>query len=212
MASIFFRTLLIYFLITVLLRAMGKRQVGEMELSELITTLFLSEIATMPIDDTDIPLFHAIVPILLIFSAEIIITFLKTKWNPLKKIFESKPVYLIEKGKLNQKELAKNRISINELIGELRMQGISALSDVHYAILEQEGKLSVVKKNCGQDSSVFYHVLIADGEIDNDAVNRLNMTQDDVKSLCNGRGLSTKEVFLLQKSDNGEVYALKKEV
>ena len=77
---------------------------------------------------------------------EIIITFLKTKWNPLKKIFESKPVFLIRRGVLNQKELERNRISVNEFLGELRMQGISVLTDAYYAILEQDGKLSVVKR------------------------------------------------------------------
>ena len=99
MFSIFARVIIIYFLITLVLRIMGKRQVGELELSELVTTLLLSEIAALPVDDPDIPFSHAVIPMLLIFTLEIVVTYLKTKCNPLKRIFESKPVFIIEKGK-----------------------------------------------------------------------------------------------------------------
>ena len=136
MISLLFRTLLIYLFLTMILRLMGKRQVGEMEISELVTTLLLSEIAALPMEDTDIPVLHALVPILAIVALEIIITYLKTKWNPLKKIFESQPVFLIRRGVLNQTELERNRISVNEFLGELRMQGVSVLTDAYYAILE----------------------------------------------------------------------------
>ncbi len=212
MASIFFRVILIYFLITLVLRIMGKRQVGELELSELVTTLLLSEIAALPIDDPDIPLSHAIIPILLIFSLEIIITYLKTKCNPLKRIFESKPVFIIEKGRINQKELAKNRISIGEFLGELRIQGVADIGDVNYAILEQNGKLSVVQKSEGQSPDPgLPHMLIADGVINTLAAGHLNMSVEEISSICVSYGQSIETTFLLLKDDTGTIQLIPKE-
>ena len=212
MFSIFARVIIIYFLITLVLRIMGKRQVGELELSELVTTLLLSEIAALPVDDPDIPFSHAVIPMLLIFTLEIVVTYLKTKCNPLKRIFESKPVFIIEKGRINQKELAKNRISIGELMGELRIQGITDIYDAYYAILEQNGKLSVVKRNPSQTPDPgLSHTLIADGEINEVAMQHLNMTKDDIISLCTSLGAPVKQVFLLLKDDAGTIRFVPKE-
>lgn len=212
MASILFRTIIIYFLLTFTLRIMGKRQVGEMELSELVTTLLLSEIAALPIDDPDIPFLHAIIPVLLIFSLEVIITFCKTKFDPLKRIFESKPVFLIERGILNQKELAKNRISINEFLGELRIQGIADIHDAYYAILEQDGKLSVVKRsNSPGPETGIAHPLVTDGTINPEAASRLSMNEEQVRALCRTEGVDVEDVFLLQKDDAGTVRFIKRE-
>ena len=212
MASIFFRVIIIYFILTLFLRIMGKRQVGELELSELVTTLLLSEIAALPIDDPDIPLSHAIVPILLIFSLEVIITYLKTKCNPLKRIFESKPVFIIEKGRINQGELAKNRISIGELLGELRIQGVANINDVYYAILEQNGKLSVVQKNktVSPDPGL-PHVLIADGEINKVAAEHLNVSESAIINICSNFGQSIETTFLLMQDDAGSILFIPKE-
>lgn len=211
MISLLFRTLLIYLFLTLIMRLMGKRQVGEMEISELVTTLLLSEIAALPMEDTDIPLLHAAVPIFAIVVLEIIITFLKTKWNPLKKIFESKPVFLIRRGVLNQKELERNRISVNEFLGELRMQGISVLTDAYYAILEQDGKLSVVKRaKPGEEEKGLSHPLISDGQINMSAVKDLQMTEENVLALCREEGADPKEIFLLLRDDAGGTICIRK--
>lgn len=212
MISLLFRTLLIYLFLTIILRLMGKRQVGEMEISELVTTLLLSEIAALPMEDTDIPVLHAAVPILAIVALEIIITFLKTKWNPLKKIFESKPVFLIRRGVLNQKELERNRISVNEFLGELRMQGVSVFTDAYYAILEQDGKLSVVKRaKPGEEEKGLSHPLISDGQINKNALDDLNLTEETVKTLCLAEGTTPEDVFLLLRDDAGGIICIRKE-
>lgn len=212
MISILFRTLFIYLFLTMILRLMGKRQVGEMEISELITTFLLSEIAALPMEDTDIPILHAIVPILAIVALEIIITYLKAKWNPLKKIFESKPVYLIRRGVLDQAELDRNRISLGELLGELRMQGISIFSDAYYAILEQDGKLSVVKRTTnGEEEKGLSHALVADGEISRDALADLDLTEENVRDLCRAEGAELKDILLLLRDDAKNIICIRKE-
>ena len=98
MYSILFRTLFLYVLITVVIRAMGKRQVGELEMSELVTTLLLSQIVSLPIEDPSIPLSHVLLPVLIIVTVEIITTYLKGRVNILKRVFESRPSILIFRG------------------------------------------------------------------------------------------------------------------
>ncbi|MDD6980993.1 MAG: DUF421 domain-containing protein [Clostridia bacterium] len=212
MISLFFRTFLLFAFLTLMLRLMGKRQVGEMEVSELVTTLLLSEIAALPMEDTDFPVLYAIVPILVIFSFEVIITFLKTKWNPLKKLFESKPVFLIKRGVLDQKELGKNRISLGELLSELRIQGISTYGDAYYAILEQNGKLSVVKRAKPDETEKgISHTLVSDGKLSKEAMKDLGLTEENVLALCRAEGATPEEIFLLLRDDAGTVTCIKKE-
>lgn len=212
MISLFFRTFLLFAFLTLMLRLMGKRQVGEMEVSELVTTLLLSEIAALPMEDTDFPVLYAIVPILVIFSFEVIITFLKTKWNPLKKLFESKPVFLIKRGVLDQKELGKNRISLGELLSELRIQGIATYGDAYYAILEQNGKLSVVKRAKPDETEKgISHTLVSDGKLSKEAMKDLGLTEENVLALCRAEGATPEEIFLLLRDDAGTVTCIKKE-
>lgn len=212
MISLFFRTFLLFAFLTLMMRLMGKRQVGEMEVSELVTTLLLSEIAALPMEDTDFPVLYAIVPILVIFSFEVIITFLKTKWNPLKKLFESKPVFLIKRGVLDQKELGKNRISLGELLSELRIQGISTYGDAYYAILEQNGKLSVVKRAKPDETEKgISHTLVSDGKLSKEAMKDLGLTEENVLALCRAEGATPEEIFLLLRDDAGTITCIKKE-
>ncbi len=212
MASLFFRTIIIYFLLTFTLRIMGKRQVGELQISELVTTLLLSEIAALPIDDTDIPLLHAIVPILLIFSMEIIITFLKSRWNPLKHIFEGKPTFIIERGVLNQAELSKNRITLSEFISECRVQGVGDIFHIYYAILEQDGKLSIIERaKSGDTECGIAHPLVIDGELCPEAIEKLQLTETIVKNMCRAEGVDIEDMFLLQVDDANTVHAIRKE-
>lgn len=220
MTVIFFRTIIIYILLSVTLRVMGKRQVGELEVSELVSTLLLSEIAAMPIDDPDIPFLYAIVPILFIFAVEIIITYLKNRWEPLKQIFESKPVILMEKGKINQNRLLKMRISINELLSEFRLQGVTDIEDVDYAILEQNGNLAVLLKPDKQpltpaavsgETGEPMHPVILGGRLDCERIRSLGITEERILKLCRKNGCKTEDVFLLTLADSGKYRLIKKE-
>ncbi len=207
MASIVIRTIIIYILLTFSLKIMGKRQLGELDVNELVSTLLISEIAAIPIDDPDIPLFNAIIPILLIISIEIIISSLKNKSEKLKAAIEGTPTYIIYKGKLLQKSLAENRISLNELLSELRSQGVGDIRDVEYAILEQNGQLSVIKS----DSSPLLHPIIIDGEVKNDNMERLSLSPKDLENILSDKKIKTDGVLLLCISDGGDVYIIDKD-
>lgn len=133
LVTIFARTVIIYILLLAVIRLMGKRQIGELEVSELVTTLLLSELASQPISDSNIPLLNAVVPILVLLTAEVILSYVLTKSKAAKKLLNGTPSILINKGVLDQKELNKSRISVEELMGELRLKDISDISAVNYA-------------------------------------------------------------------------------
>jgi uncharacterized membrane protein YcaP (DUF421 family) len=146
-----------------MLKIMGKRQIGELEVNELVSTLLISEIGALPISDTDIPLLPSVIPIFFIASAEVIISIIKNKSAIIKRAVEGEPTYIIYKGRLLQHTLAENRISINEFLTEMRTQGIASISDIRYAILEQNGKLSFLLES---DSPNISKTLIIDTKPD----------------------------------------------
>ncbi len=222
MITIFIRTFIIYILITFVLRIMGKRQVGELEASELVSTLLLSEIAALPISEPDVPLLFAVIPVLLIVSLEIIVTYSKNKLDFLKKIFEGKPSIIIYKGKLDQKELERMRISVQELISELRLQGIMDISQVEYAILEEKGKLSTLLKAEYQPLSAkdlklsvtgngMAHTLVSDGNYSYDTLKRLGLNEAYVDKLCRKHNCKVRDVFLLTLDDEKNTNVILKE-
>ena len=177
MATVLIRTVIVYALFVLAIRLTGKRQIGEMQISELVVTFMISELATAPIQDISIPIAYSIVPITILLAFEVIVSFSVTKSKKLKKIFTGNPNYIIRNGKINQKELGKLRIGLNELLGELRLKDVSDINDVDYAIVEQNGKLSVFLKKDKQNvtsgdlelslkRSGLGHAVIIDGNID----------------------------------------------
>ncbi len=222
MYAILFRTLILYILITVVIRAMGKRQVGELEMSELVTTLLLSQLASLPIEDPEISLSHVFIPILLIVATEIVITFLKGRINILKRIFESRPSILINRGVIDQGELLRVRLTVGELLSAVRQQGYRDVGDIYYAILEENGKFSLLArsdcepptardmgKEVAEQGCAF--PLIADGVIDSDTLLRMGKTEGWLRSVCRREGADIENIFLLTLDDAGEVRITKKE-
>ena len=222
MATIFLRTLIIYASVTVVLRCMGKRQVGELEMSDLVVTLLLSEVATLPIADTDLPLAHSLCAVLTILLLEIILTYLKNKCHFLKRILEDAPTFLIRDGRPIEGELVRMRMSIEELIGECRTQGYSDIRDIAYAILEQDGQLSIIPRAgkaplCPDDLSLtvkecgLCHPVITDGRIHDRHLRMLGVDRVFIEKECRRRGASVEEVFLMTVNDKKEIYMIKKE-
>jgi len=207
MASIVIRSVIIYVLLTVFLRIMGKRQIGELDVSELVSTLLISEIAAIPIDDSDIPLMNAIIPSLLILSLEIIVSTLKNKSERLKRAFEGRSSYIIYKGRLFQKSLDENRLSINEVLAEMRCQGIGDIGEIEYAVIESNGKLSFIKK----DDTVMAHAVLIDGQELSADLKRLGYNETWLKKRLDEAGVRRDEVFLMTVNDEGEVNVIRRD-
>ena len=208
MTSIFIRTIIIYVILTVIMKIMGKRQIGELEVNELVSTLLISEIGALPISDTDIPLLPSIVPILFIAATEILVSVVKNKSAALKRVVEGEPTYVIYKGKLRQNALADNRISINELLTEMRTQGIGDIKEIRYAILEQNGKLSFLKDS---DSPNISTVIVIDTIPDLKNMKEAGLNMEWLEKRLSERCINLSEVFLMTVNENGEIAVIKKE-
>lgn len=207
MASIVIRTIIIYILLTFSLRIMGKRQIGELDVGDLVSTLLISELAAIPIDDPDIPLLNMVIPTFLILALEIIISSLKNKSERLKGIVEGEPTYIIYKGRLSQKTLAENRISVNELLAEMRSQGISDIGEISYAIIEQDGKLSLIKNT----DTPLSHPIVIDGEIKNKYLTKLGYNEAWLEERLKERSAEVSEILLMTVNDNGDISIIKKD-
>ena len=146
MVTVLARTIIIYMTLIAVMRIMGKRQIGELEISDLATTFLISEIASLPITDTELPISHAIVPIIALLTLEVFISALLSRFPKIKFLFRASPATLIKDGVLSQKAMRDARLSFDELFSELRRQGVDDISHVSYAILEQNGNITVIQK------------------------------------------------------------------
>ncbi len=221
MLSILIRTIIIYVLLSLTLRLMGKRQIGELEIAELVSTLLLSEIAAIPIDNPDIPLLFALIPVMLIVCSEIILSYLKNKWCFLKRLLEGTPSVLVKRGKLQQAELGRMRLSVEELLGELRLQGVTSLDDVNYAILEPNGKLSVILKKAQQQPTCedlglsfpdpgITHTVVIDGKTSEEELRASGRDRNWLLHVTEAQGYCPEALFLLAVDDEGALVMIPK--
>lgn len=139
----YMRTIILYLTMIVVIRLMGKRQIGQMEPSEFVVSMMVANLATIPMEDDGIALFAGLVPILTILGAELVLSYLNLKNSKIRKLLCGKPVILIENGNILQQNLKKVRISLDELTGHLREKDVLDIRSVQYAILETNGNLSV---------------------------------------------------------------------
>jgi uncharacterized membrane protein YcaP (DUF421 family) len=222
MITVFFRTLLIYLMVTGAMRLMGKRQIGQLEVSELLTTFLLSEIATLPIENPDIPVLHAIVPVVTLLTLEVTMALLLSRSSRLRRKLEAPPSMLICDGHLDQRELLRNRLSIEELIASLRQQGVGDPNEVAYAILEKNGQMSLILKEEHRPVTLsdlsrtprregMMHLIISDGEINEYNLKLLGRDEAWLSALLQKKHLAQSEVLYLLCNDAGKVSVLKKE-
>ncbi len=177
------RTIIIYFTVVLSLRLMGKRQIGELEASELVVTIIISEIAALPITDSGAPLAGNILAILILLTLEIVLSYLAYRFVPIRVLLCGKPSTFFCRGKLYQKEMEKQRFSLGDLMEEIRGSGATGLSQVDSVIMETNGRVSVILR--GEHSPVTPQDLnIPPGEvclsyvlIDNGHLIRQNLTR-----------------------------------
>lgn len=146
MPSILIRTLILYAVVILVVRLMGKRQIGQLQPTELVVTILLSEVASMPLEDNDIPLINSVLSVFLLASLEIISSAIALKSGKYRRAVEGNAVFIIKEGKLDIKAVKKLRYSMDDLMEGLRQKDIFDVSDVEYAVVETSGNLSVLLK------------------------------------------------------------------
>ena len=213
MITAFIRSIILYLLIMVGLRLLGKRQIGELEPSELVLTMMLSDLAAVPMQDFGIPLTSGIIPILTLLSLSMLISQLSLHHLRLRSLICGESVVLIQNGVILQEAMRKNRYTLDELLEELRGQGYCSVEEVKYAVLENSGQLSILPwpKDNSQTVSL-PTVIINDGRVIQKNLAACRKNRDWLARELKKRHLSSpREVFLLTVDEDGGVFYVAKE-
>ena len=216
------RTVILYFLIMIGLRLMGKRQIGELEPSELVLTMMISDLATVPMQDFGIPLLAGVIPILILLSLTLLMSQLSLLNLRFRALMCGTPAILIRNGKLQQAAMRKNRYTLDELLEQLRGQGCLSVEEVQYAVLENSGQLSVLpwakaKPPTAEDLSLTLEedalptVLINDGRVLRNNLRLCGRDEVWLQKILKQEHCSAKEVFLLTVDENGKTLCVPKE-
>ena len=223
MAIIICRTFIIYIALLVSMRFMGKRQLGELEVSELVVAVMVADVAAMPLQDIGIPMLNGLIPVVLLFCFEILVTGAVTKSIRFRTLLCGKPSILVADGKIDQAQMRKNRFTLDELFEELRQQGVTDLSTIERAVLETGGNLNVVlfpaqqPPTCAQlgievPPAGYPTILINDGRVLGRSLRRCGRDEAWLQKAIQKQGFARpEEVFLLTYTPEGGVFCLGKE-
>lgn len=214
----FFRTILFYFALILFLRLMGKKQLGELQPTELAVTLLIADLASIPVQATNIPLLSGLVPIATLLILEVIMSWISLKSPLVRKWISGSPIVVIENGKINQKALTDLRFNIDDLMEGLRLKDISCVEDVAFAIIETNGKLSVFPKaekrpltpedmNMSVTDKGISMILIADGKPEEKNLNKLQLDQAWLKKELKKRHIcDIQQVFFCSINQQKELH------
>lgn len=217
MSIIFIRSLILYFLVIFAVRLMGKRQLGELQPSELVITILVSNIATLPIEDSDTPVILGATPILALVCFEVIMSWLSLKFPKLRKIISGSPKIIIREGKTDPQVLKDLRFSVDDLLMSLRGKDVFDISEVQYAIVETTGTVSVMKKQA-EDTPVRKDIgsephpedppllVVSDGKIIEMALKSLGYDEQWLRKTLDESNMKLSEVFIMTADRTGKLY------
>lgn len=222
MQVIIVRTVLFYFLVTLAVRLMGKRQIGELQPTELVVTILVSELAAMPMQDVSVPILTGIITIFGLVALEILVSVLEMKSKWARRLFSGKPVLVVSDGVIDQKALRRLRFTVDDFLEELRQVDVFRLEEIAYAIVETNGKISIIKKPQNQPATAemlgktpkdagLPTAVIVDGKLKSETLSRFRLTPGMVDSMLKKQKLSVKDVFIMQVDNQSQTIIPKQE-
>ena len=224
MATAFFRTVILYMVLITGLRLTGKRQIGELEPNELVLTMLLSDLAAVPMQDFGIPLVNGLLPITVILCLSVLMSQLSLRNVRFRSLVCGEPTVIIRHGRIQQQAMGRNRLTIDELMEELRCQGVTDLTTVKYAVLETSGQLSVLLYPKDQpltpqqacvtvtDDLFLPRVIINDGRLLRQNLRKAGYEEKWLlKQLKKAGAADARNVFLLTVAEDGSVVCILKE-
>ena len=208
MLIIIIRTALLYVVIIAAVRFMGKRQISDLQTTELVVTMLLSNIASMSVENTSQSLLSGVIPMTVLVSSEVLLSGAMIKLAPLRRLICGRPIVVINDGRIEQKELKRLRMSVDDLTEELRQQDVFSIDDVAFAIVETNGKLSVLKKpekdtparedfGFKPEDKGIEAVVISDGAVSKPALRLIGTDEEQIRKILQKRKLSLNEVFIM---------------
>ena len=218
----FFRSIVLYIIVLIVMRLMGKREIGQLQPFELAISIMIADLATIPMTEIGIPIFNGIIPILGLLLMHLIISIINLKSLKGREIICGKPTILIYRGKIDEKALKKERFTINELQEKLRGNNIVNLGDVEYAILETSGEVTIIQKpekrgtipedfNIKPDYEGIPYDLVIDGKIMNQNLKILGKNYSWLKKQVEKFGIKPEEALIVTIDGKGQIFCQKKE-
>lgn len=222
MINTFIRVSILYILVLIIMRLMGKREIGQMQPFELVIAIMIADLASIPMSDVGIPITNGIIPILALLVFQLIISIINVKSVKLREVICGKPSILIYRGRIDEKELRKEKITINELEERLRQNDIFAIGDVEYAILETNGQLSVIQKpekrntipedfNIAPDYEGIPYDLVLDGKIMDDNLKKIGRDYNWLKKEIQKFNMKPEEALVVTFDGKGQIFCQRKE-
>lgn len=222
MAITLVRAIIIYIFITISVRVMGKRQVGELNPQELVITILISAVATVPLEDNGMPLANSLIPIGIFISLEIINSALSMKSIKFRNLIQGKPIFVIRNGEIQQNELTRLRYTMDDLVDCVRQAGVFDISQVENAIVETNGVISVQKKSqfspvtpndagLKTDKADVPITVVLDGKAVEGYYSNVSINEDEIRLSAVINGEQIENIMLMNISQNGNVYIVKKE-
>lgn len=222
MLPLLFRGVIVYIVLIASVRTMGKRQIGELQPSELVITFLLSQIASLPIESGETPLLGCIVSIILLVCLEVISSILIMKFPRIKMMIQGNKVVIINKGRIVEKNLKELRLTVDDLAEALRLKDVFKISDVYMAYVETNGSLSVKLKNNSDtvtlndvniinDDKDFECLIISDGRIIKRDFSICNMSDDKLKKILKKKKIKQEDILVMTYAENGNYNIILKE-
>ena len=218
MISVFLRVLLIYITVLIFLRLMGKRQIGEMQPYEVVITLIIADLATLPMSDTNIPLLHGILPLAILVLIHYVITILTRKSVKIRRLMSGKPIVVISPNGIEYQALKDLNMNIDDIMEVIRQGNYYSLDQILYPIVETNGKISLIPTSANapatsQDVGVnnaeakLPHVIISDGKIMKEGMQSLNLSKKKLDHVLTKLNIQDKkQLIILTIDENGKVY------
>ena len=206
------RLSVMYFSAVVIMRLAGKREIGQMELSELVTSFMISEIACMPVTDPEVPLWKGVTLSFVVIILELIVSQSCIKIPLIKRLITGRPCFIVVKGELDKKAFKSARISLSEFVSAMRLDGIASLEDIDYAVLEPNGNISFIPypNNQNDGSKGVQHMIVCDGVVNKSELERFGITQKRLDAILKKENIkSVKEVFFLGIDDDNNTLIIK---
>lgn len=202
--TLIYKTIFLYFFVIVVYRIMGKKEVGKLSIIDLIVSVLIAELVALSIEKPDNSIFMSIIPIATLVLIQLAMGYITLKSNSIRNVVDGKPTVIIKNGKLNFNEMTKLRYSLDDLIMQLREQGISSIEEVNYAVLENDGKLSIF------DSTNEYPIpLILDGCINREVLKEIKKDEEWLYELLRRKNVALEDVFYAFYTDK-KTFIIKK--
>ena len=222
MAVPLLRTLILYCAVICAVRLMGKRQIGELDPSELVVTILVSDLAAVPMQDLGIPLLSGLVPIATLVVLEIFLSFAALKSRRFRRLLNGQPAIIIRRGQLDIGKLRQMRLTTDEVIETLRKQNVAAVSDVKYGVIEPDGTLTVILKQPQQPVTAemlgitpkdtgLPLVVVSDGKVVPRSLELLHLSPADIERRLKNQSIAVEDVFLMTLDDCGNTFLQKKD-